>query len=91
MNGFRFNVSFWVTVTVCILSAIECRAVDENDPSYWNQQAHDLLFEKKDYTMQKVVSSPVVCLVWANYVHVCAQEFNIFYICRFGGGNQIRV
>nr|XP_029735808.1 membrane-bound alkaline phosphatase-like [Aedes albopictus] len=54
MNGFRFNVSFWVTVTVCILSAIECRAVDENDPSYWNQQAHDLLFEKKDYTMQKV-------------------------------------
>lgn len=28
---------------------------EEHDPNYWNHQAHELLFEKKDYTMQKIV------------------------------------
>ncbi|XP_053686610.1 membrane-bound alkaline phosphatase-like [Sabethes cyaneus] len=27
---------------------------EDHNPDYWNQQAHDLLFEKKDYTMQKI-------------------------------------
>ncbi|XP_039439962.1 alkaline phosphatase, tissue-nonspecific isozyme-like [Culex pipiens pallens] len=27
---------------------------EEHDPNYWNHQAHELLFEKKDYTMQKI-------------------------------------
>ncbi|XP_055604367.1 membrane-bound alkaline phosphatase-like [Uranotaenia lowii] len=27
---------------------------EEHDPHYWQHQAHELLFEKKDYTMQKI-------------------------------------
>ncbi|XP_065081889.1 membrane-bound alkaline phosphatase-like [Ochlerotatus camptorhynchus] len=54
MNGLRFNVPMLAVLALCGLSALVVQAHEEHDPNYWNQQAHDLLFEKKDYTMQKI-------------------------------------
>lgn len=39
-------------VLCCIAGLSNCH--EEHDPNYWNHQAHELLFEKKDYTMQKI-------------------------------------
>ncbi|XP_062544067.1 membrane-bound alkaline phosphatase-like [Armigeres subalbatus] len=54
MNWLRFDVSLWIVVIICALNVIDSQAHEDHDANFWNQQAHDLLFEKKDYTMQKI-------------------------------------
>ncbi|XP_058062181.1 membrane-bound alkaline phosphatase-like [Anopheles bellator] len=47
-------------VTIAVLVLAGCFSFDaifaheEHDAHYWQHMAHDLLFEKKDYTMQKI-------------------------------------
>lgn len=90
MSRLRFDVSVWVMVTMCVLSARNCWAQGEYDPSYWNQQAHDLLFEKKDYTMQKVVSFQYV--FWSGELGIDdVKVFNMIYISCFDSGSKIRM
>ncbi|XP_058834704.1 membrane-bound alkaline phosphatase-like [Topomyia yanbarensis] len=53
-------------VVACGLFPTVVMAHEDHDPNYWNQQAHDLLFEKKDYTMQKInIAKNIVVFVGA--------------------------
>ena len=36
-------------------SWIQVEGHEEHDAHYWKHMAHELLYEKKDYTMQKIV------------------------------------
>lgn len=55
MEGLEFKVPTLAVLVLFGMCAFMVQAQEEQDPAYWNKQAHDLLFEKKDYTMQKTV------------------------------------
>ncbi|XP_055626233.1 membrane-bound alkaline phosphatase-like [Toxorhynchites rutilus septentrionalis] len=66
-NKIRFVGKMLSISVVCSLSLLVLvSAHEEHDSDYWNHQAHDLLFEKKDYTMQKInVAKNIVVFVGA--------------------------
>uniref|UniRef100_A0A8D8FJE5 Alkaline phosphatase n=1 Tax=Culex pipiens TaxID=7175 RepID=A0A8D8FJE5_CULPI len=51
--GRRFGPTLAISVVLFCAAGLT-GGHEEHDPNYWNHQAHELLFEKKDYTMQKI-------------------------------------
>ncbi|XP_058463126.1 membrane-bound alkaline phosphatase-like [Malaya genurostris] len=62
----RLAVVISILAAGCGFATMKVAAHEDHDPHYWKEQAHDLLLEKKDYTMQKInVAKNIVIFVGA--------------------------